>query len=42
MTRQYHWTVSDVLLAPDGVQKNMIVANGQFPGPLLEVRIFTF
>lgn len=36
MIRQYSWTVSDALLAPDGVQKNMIVVNGQFPGPLIE------
>lgn len=36
MTRQYNWVVSEALLAPDGVQKNMIVVNGQYPGPLIE------
>jgi len=37
VTRRYDWTVSDALLAPDGKQKNMIVVNGQYPGPLIEV-----
>jgi len=36
MVRQYSWTISDALLSPDGVEKNMIVANGQYPGPLIE------
>jgi len=37
VTRKYDWTVMDALLAPDGKQKNMIVVNGQYPGPLIEV-----
>jgi hypothetical protein len=37
VTRKYDFTVTDALLAPDGKQKNMIVVNGQYPGPLIEV-----
>jgi len=37
VTRKYDFTVTDALLAPDGKQKNMIVINGQYPGPLIEV-----
>ncbi|KAI0423363.1 multicopper oxidase [Xylaria grammica] len=35
-TREYVFDISQVLAAPDGVQKPMIVANGQSPGPLIE------
>ncbi|CDR40204.1 CYFA0S04e05842g1_1 [Cyberlindnera fabianii] len=34
--REYHWTITDILAAPDGVVKNMTVINGQFPGPLVQ------
>lgn len=36
MTRYYTWTVTNTTLAPDGVELPMLVANGQFPGPLIE------
>lgn len=36
MTRYYSWTVTNETLAPDGVEKAMLVVNGQFPGPLIE------
>jgi FtsP/CotA-like multicopper oxidase with cupredoxin domain len=36
VTRQYDFTVSQMELAPDGVKKQMVVANGQFPGPTIE------
>lgn len=35
-TRKYHFDVARAQLAPDGYQKDMIVINGQFPGPLIE------
>ncbi|KAJ6504465.1 multi-copper oxidase [Mycena vulgaris] len=35
-TRVYHWTVSEMTAAPVGVNKSMIVVNGQSPGPLIE------
>lgn len=34
--REYHWTVRDVELRPDGVKRPMIVINGGFPGPMIE------
>lgn len=34
--RTYYWEVSNVTLAPDGVEIPMLVVNGQFPGPLVE------
>lgn len=36
VTRNYDFTVSYKKIAPDGVQKNGIVINGGFPGPLIE------
>ena len=36
ITRHYHFVVSRAQLAPDGYQKNMILINGQFPGPLIQ------
>lgn len=36
MTRYYSWSISNTTLAPDGVSIPMLVANGQFPGPLIE------
>ncbi|TWU77152.1 hypothetical protein ED733_008425 [Metarhizium rileyi] len=35
-TREYHWTISDAELNPDGVYRPMILINNQFPGPLIE------
>jgi hypothetical protein len=34
VTRQYDFTLSQVQIAPDGVQKNGLVINGGFPGPV--------
>jgi FtsP/CotA-like multicopper oxidase with cupredoxin domain len=36
VVRSYDWTVSRMNLAPDGVEKSMLVVNGQFPGPTIE------
>ncbi|KAK4621999.1 oxidoreductase ptaK [Fulvia fulva] len=36
MTRHYDFTVSNMVIAPDGVEKNAVVINGQFPGPTIE------
>ncbi|KAL8792760.1 MAG: hypothetical protein Q9195_004647 [Heterodermia aff. obscurata] len=36
VTRHYEFVVSRAQLAPDGYQKNMILVNGQFPGPLIQ------
>jgi hypothetical protein len=36
ITRFYDFTVSYQKIAPDGVVKNGLVVNGQFPGPLIE------
>lgn len=36
VTRYYNFTVSYQTIAPDGVQKDGIVINGQYPGPLIE------
>ncbi|UKZ51750.1 hypothetical protein TrVGV298_005514 [Trichoderma virens] len=35
-TREYHWTIVDGRLNPDGVYRPMILINNQFPGPLVE------
>ncbi|ODA78303.1 hypothetical protein RJ55_05684 [Drechmeria coniospora] len=35
-TREYHWTILDADLNPDGVFRPMILINNQFPGPLVE------
>jgi FtsP/CotA-like multicopper oxidase with cupredoxin domain len=36
VTRRYNFEISQMTLAPDGVSRDMIVANGQFPGPTIE------
>lgn len=36
VTRYYNWTISEGTLSPDGYAKDMLLINGQFPGPLLE------
>ncbi|KIW07853.1 uncharacterized protein PV09_01768 [Verruconis gallopava] len=36
VTRTYEFTVAYATIAPDGVQKNGLVVNNQFPGPLIE------
>jgi hypothetical protein len=36
VTRFYSFNVSYQQIAPDGVQKNGLVVNGGFPGPLIE------
>ena len=36
VTRHYQFVVSRAQLAPDGYQKNMMLVNGQFPGPLIQ------
>jgi hypothetical protein len=35
-TRNYHFTIKDEEVNPDGVYRQMILINGQFPGPLIE------
>ena len=36
ITRHYQFVVSRAQLAPDGYQKDLILINGQFPGPLIQ------
>ena len=36
VVRRYDWTVQRKVMAPDGVVKEGIFINGQYPGPLLE------
>ncbi|KAG0214798.1 hypothetical protein BGX28_001433 [Mortierella sp. GBA30] len=35
-TRYYDWTVSQQTIAPDGLDRPMLLVNGMFPGPLVE------
>jgi FtsP/CotA-like multicopper oxidase with cupredoxin domain len=35
--REFFWTITDRELNPDGVYRPMVVINGQFPGPMIEV-----
>lgn len=35
-TRIYNWTVTRINASPVGVNKSMVVVNGQSPGPLIE------
>ena len=35
--REFFWTIQDVVKHPDGVYRPMMVINGQFPGPMVEV-----
>ena len=34
--REYHWTIEDKELNPDGVYRPMMLINNMFPGPLIE------
>jgi FtsP/CotA-like multicopper oxidase with cupredoxin domain len=36
VTRTYDWTISRSTLSPDGVLRDVILVNNQFPGPVLE------
>lgn len=36
IVRHYDLSVGYAVIAPDGVQKNGLVVNGAFPGPLIE------
>ena len=36
ITRFYDLTISRGVLSPDGVNRSMLLINGQFPGPLIE------
>lgn len=36
ITRSYNWTISRSQISPDGVLRDVILVNNQFPGPLLE------
>lgn len=36
MTRSYDFTVSQGSISPDGVEREVLLVNGQFPGPLIE------
>ena len=36
VTRVYDLTISRGVLSPDGVNRSMLLINGQFPGPLIE------
>jgi hypothetical protein len=42
VTRSYNFNVSYHQIAPDGVQKNGLVVNGGFPGPLIEANCKLF
>lgn len=35
-TREYHWTIAEHELNPDGVYRPMMLINAMFPGPLIE------
>jgi FtsP/CotA-like multicopper oxidase with cupredoxin domain len=37
MRRELFWTIQDVVKHPDGVYRQMMVINGVYPGPLIEV-----
>lgn len=34
--REFHWTITDAVLNPDGVYRPMMLINNQYPGPLVE------
>ncbi|RDA94972.1 hypothetical protein CP533_0107 [Ophiocordyceps camponoti-saundersi (nom. inval.)] len=36
VVRRYDFTISRAVLAPDGYQRECIIINGQFPGPVIE------
>ncbi|KAF9931678.1 hypothetical protein FBU30_009739 [Linnemannia zychae] len=35
-TRTYDWTISQKSIAPDGLERSMLLVNEMFPGPLIE------
>ncbi|KAF9431520.1 hypothetical protein BGZ76_000199, partial [Entomortierella beljakovae] len=35
-THYYEWTISQSTIAPDGLERPMLLVNGMFPGPLIE------
>ncbi|TVY82470.1 Laccase-1 [Lachnellula suecica] len=35
-TREYKWTITDIVGNPDGVFRPMLTINGLFPGPMIE------
>jgi hypothetical protein len=35
-TAEYWFTISNVTMAPDGVERMMLVVNNQYPGPVIE------
>jgi FtsP/CotA-like multicopper oxidase with cupredoxin domain len=36
MTRTYDFTISKMIISPDGVNRSAIAVNGAFPGPTIE------
>lgn len=37
-TRNFAWSITSALLRPDGVSKEVILINDEFPGPTIEAR----
>ncbi|KAI1821879.1 multicopper oxidase-domain-containing protein [Xylaria intraflava] len=35
--REYEWTITDGEGSPDGIQRQMMLINDEFPGPLIEI-----
>lgn len=42
VTRVYDFTITRSTIKPDGVSKNVILINGQFPGPTIEANWVCF
>jgi hypothetical protein len=42
VTRYYDWTVAKGRCAPDGVEMDCVLANNQYPGPTVEVKLCPF
>ncbi|RDW87987.1 multicopper oxidase-2 [Coleophoma cylindrospora] len=38
-TRVYNWTLTEIQIAPDGVERTVLAINGMFPGPVVEVNV---
>ncbi|KAK0568694.1 hypothetical protein OC861_001696 [Tilletia horrida] len=38
-TREYNWTLSEVIAAPGGITRRMLVVNGKFPGETIEANL---
>jgi FtsP/CotA-like multicopper oxidase with cupredoxin domain len=36
VTRKYEFTIARGYISPDGFQKEALLVNGQYPGPLIE------